>query len=285
MKEEQKGYIELILFSLFNGLVGVVVKLTHNINATSIVFFRAVIASVSLFIFMMFVKKLRELRFQDPLNTILVGAFQGFSILLYFLALQKTSVSNALFLIYTAPIFSVFLARIFLKEHIERKTLIGLLFSIVGIVCILDPKAFTLDSSKNIGNLFALGSGFLYAAMALIAKPLLKKVSGYYTVFWQYVVISMLFLFLLRGSPMSEFGMNWWQLSVIGTVCTAIAFTLFMEGVKKVKAQKIFIITSLEPLVGTLAALFILQEIPTLLTIIGAVLIFTGVYFVTLHKR
>ena len=86
-------------------------------------------------------------------------------------------------MLYTAPIFSVVLAKYFLKEKIEKKTLWGLFLAVVGIAFILDPRTFSFSSRETIGNLLGLCSGFSYAMMALIAKPVLKKVSGYYVAF------------------------------------------------------------------------------------------------------
>ena len=70
----------------------------------------------------------------------------------------------------------------------------------------------------------------------------------------------------------------------MGVLCTGIAFVLFMEGLKRVKAQKVLIVATVEPLAGTLAALLVLKEVPSFLTIIGAVLIIYGVYRVTRLK-
>ena len=277
--------MELILFSLLNGPVGVVVKLTHGLNPYAIVFSRAVIASVFLLGFMTIRKRMKEVVLHDPPMTIAVGVFQGISILLFFLALQKISVSNAVFLVYTAPIFSVILARLFLKETIDKTTIPGVILSVIGILFILDPRTLSINSASMIGNMLALGSGFLYAAMGMVAKPLTTKLSGYTLVFWQYLVISILFSPVLLHTPIQQFFFNWWQLFVIGIVSTGIAFVLFMEGVQKVKGQKVFIVTSLEPLVGTLAAAVMLKEIPSLFTVFGALLIFGGVYMVTTVQR
>ena len=154
----------------------------------------------------------------------------------------------------------------------------------LGIVFVLDPRTFSFDSSQTIGNIIAIGAGFFYAAMALTAKPIMKKVSGYYVAFWQYLTIAVMFLFFVNIKSVSIVYENWWQLAVIGIICTGIPFILFMEGVRKIKAQKIFIITALEPLAGTVLALLILGEVPRLFTIIGAALILYGVYRITFVK-
>ena len=284
MRNEQKGYLELIIYSLFAGIVGVFVKLVHHLDIYSIIFFRASIASIFILSVAFFIGRIKELYITSPFKTLLVGFFQGLSIFFYFTSILKTSVSNAIFLLYTAPIFSVIFAKIFFKEKIEKETLIGIAITLLGIFFILNPRTFSFNSKETLGNLMGLASGFFYSAMALTAKPLMKKSLGYCIVFWQYFIISIIFAFFIKTDSIKAIIENWWQLLTIGILCTGIAFLLFMEGVRKIKAQKIFIITTLEPLSGTIFALFFLKETLSVMTIIGAVLILYGVYRIATGK-
>lgn len=281
MGKKYTGYAELITYSILSGTVGIFVKLTQNLNIFSIIFLRACIATIFIFIVIFLIKKFKELSIIHPWKTLSVGIFQGLSILLYFEAILRTSISNAVLLLYTAPIFSAVLAKYFLKEKIKKNTIIGILIVITGIILILQPGTFTFKLNETIGNLMGLGAGFFYAAMALTAKPIMKDKSGYYVTFWQYLIMTLMFGLFIDIRSTSVLFENWWQLSIIGIVCTGIAFILFMEGIKKVKVQKIFIITALEPLTGILLGSILLKEIPSFLTIIGAGLILFGVYKTT----
>jgi drug/metabolite transporter (DMT)-like permease len=281
MKPVQKGYLQLILYSLISGLVGVLVKLMKNLDAYSIVFLRAFVAAIFIFAIMIIRKKTKELTLIDPLKTLFVGVFEGLSIVLYFLAVLYTNVSNALFLVYTAPIFSVIFAKIFLREKIEKKTIIGIFVAFLGVVILLDPRTFSFSSKETLGMIMALFSGIFYAAQATVAKPLQEKVNGYYTTFWQYVVIGLMFVLFFRPASASAVAQNWLQLLILGILCSGISTVIFMEGIKKVQAQKIFIITSLEPVAGTIFAAIFLKEIPSIFTLIGAALILYGIYTVT----
>ena len=285
MEKEQKGYLELILYSLFAGVVGVFVKLVKHLDVYSVIFFRAFIASVFIFLVIFFRKQIKELSITSPFKTLMIGIFQGLSIFLYFKSILTTSISNAVFLLYTAPIFSVILAKLFLKEKIEKETLIVIFITLLGVAFILDPRKFAFSSKETLGNIMGLASGFFYSAMALTAKPLMKKVSRYNIVFWQYLVVSIIFVFFLKIDSGGAIIENWWQLLTIGILCTGIAFILFMGGVGKVKAQKIFIITALEPLAGTVFAIILLKEVPQPMTLVGAILILYGVYKITAKKK
>lgn len=279
--DERKGYVQLIFYSILAGSVGVFVRLTENMGAFSIVFFRASIATVFIFLAIISLKKLKEIKLTDPFNTLLIGIFQGLAIFLYFGALLRTDVSNAVFLMYTAPVFSVIMARLLLKEKIEKETLVEIFITMLGVLLIMNPGTFSFQSTEAVGNIMALASGFFYATMAVISKPVLKKKSGYYVAFWQYLIISFMFTVFLDFGSFSAASNNWWQLGLIGVVSTGAAFILFMKGVKKVQAQKIFIVTSLEPLTGTVLAVIVLSEVPTFLTVVGGAFILYGVYRVT----
>jgi drug/metabolite transporter (DMT)-like permease len=154
-------------------------------------------------------------------------------------------------------------------------------FALLGVLFIVEPQTLSLDSHHALGNLMALGAGLSLAAMTIVAKPLSRKVSGYYIVFWQYVVIAAVILPFMRMPSPSVLLMNWWQLGGLGIICTGVAFLWYMRGVGSVPAQHVLIVASLEPLVGTAVAGLVLREGFSYLTLIGAVFIMMGAYGVT----
>ena len=256
----------------------------ENIDATSITFIRSIIAVSVISLIVLSKNKFKELKLVHPWKTLFVGLFQGLSILLYFLALKNTTVANATFLIYTAPIFSLIFAKLFLKEKIQKESIIGVILAVMGVLFLLDPRTLDFNSAATIGSVFALVSGMLYSAMAITAKPISKEKSGYYLAFWQYLVITLAFIPFISFSTTAVMS-NLYPLLYIGIFGTGIAFILFMTGVKLVPGQKVFIVTSLEPLVAMIMAILILSEIPTAFTLIGGLFILSGVYIITKHRK
>ncbi len=272
------GYMSLVYYSLFNGFVGVFIKMAHGLDILSIVFFRALIAAVFVGLVCLALRQGAALRPRHLRATLLVGALQGVMIALIMGAMQLTTVSNALFLLYTAPVFTVLLARTFLKERISPTTWAGIGVAMLGIVLIVDPAGLSLASADTLGNLMALGAGLALAAMTVAAKPLTRKVSGFYIVFWQYLVIALLALPFVRPGTLDTALSNWWQLGGLGVICTGVAFLWYMRGVRSVPAQHVLVVASLEPLVGTLIAGLILHEALSYLTAAGALCIMAGAY-------
>lgn len=274
-KKESNGLFLLGLFSFVTAFVGIFVKLINGMDVYQIIFIRASLALAFIFFITKTKGKISELRIEKPLLTLFIGIFEGISILAFFLAINLSSVTNAIFLAYSAPIWSVFFSYFFLGEKIEKKTIISVIIAIIGILFIVDPRK--LEFNLQLGNIFALLSGFFYAAMAILAKPMLEKKSGYYVAFWQYFVISVIFGIISRFNLAGAFD-NVPALIGLGIFATGLSAILFMEGIRKVKGQEIFVITSIEPVFASILAFIILGEKISVLGYLGAALILIGIY-------
>jgi drug/metabolite transporter (DMT)-like permease len=75
----------------------------------------------------------------------------------------------------------------------------------------------------------------------------------------------------------------------LGVVCTALAHTLFIASLRSLTAQSASLVASLEPVWGIVFGIVLLQELPTVRTLLGGVLIIGAVLlpamlaFVTPH--
>lgn len=283
MKKSQ-GILLLIIFSIFTGLGGYFVKLTIGINPQQILFFRALLASIFIFTIAVIQGNLKELKFRFPANTIIMAIVEGLSIFFFYAALERTTVTNAILLTYTAPIFSVILSAIFLHEKIERKTLGGIFLSLTGVLIISNPSDLKLGSDQMIGSLFALLGGFFYAAMAISSKSLTAKTKPIYSAFWQYFIIMILTFFFAIGTPLQAFTNNLFPLLYLGWIAGGLAFILYMKGIDQVKGQNIQIITMLEVLVASLSGVILLHEPLSFPIVCGGILILGGVIVVSVKR-
>lgn len=279
------GVLLLASFSLLTGLGGYFVKITHGINSQQILFFRAVLACIFIFAVAVFTKRSQELKFRFPIGTILMGVVEGLSIYFYYLALEKTTIANTTLLVYTAPIFSIIFSKIFLKEKIEKKTILGILASFIGVIIVSDPAKFSIDQKQMYGSIFALLGGFFYSAMAISSKSLTEKTTPLYSAFWQYFVIMVLSAIFVLPTPPQVFTSNLVPLLYLGLVAGGFAFLLYMEGIKRVKGQIIQVITMLEILVASLSGFFLLREPITPNTLLGGAFILSGIFVVSLKNK
>lgn len=278
----ENGVLSLIFFSFLTGFGSFFVKIIHGLNSQQILFYRAILASFFLFVVALFSKRLKELAFRFPKTTIIMALTEGLSIYFYYLALEKTTIANAILLVYTAPIFSVILSSIFLHEKIERKTIIAIIFSFFGVLIIINPSQIKFASQYFYGSLFALLGGFFYSAMAISSKALTHKTTPLYAAFWQYFIIIILSFVFALPINLTLVKNNLIPLLYLGWLAGGLAFLLYMHGIKKVKGQIIQVITVLEILVGILSGVMFLGENLNIQTIIGGMFILLGIFIVTL---
>lgn len=80
-------------------------------------------------------------------------------------------------------------------------------------------------------------------------------------------------------------GMDIGGLLLYGIVCTAIAHSMFIEGLKHVRVQTAGIISGLESVYGIIAAVILLHEIPSGKELIGGAIILGVVFYNTIKSE
>lgn len=279
-----KGVLYLLLFSLLTGMGGYFVKLTSGIGSEQILFARGVLACIFLMGVALFSGKLKELKLRYPLGTLLMGLVEGLSIYFYYRALETTTITNTTLLVYTAPIFSVILSALFLKEKVDKKTVWGIIISFFGVVIVSDPSRFSLSQEHMWGSIYALLGGFFYSAMAISSKSVTEKTTALYAAFWQYLVIVVLSAWFALPIASSQITQNAPSLLYLGWAAGGLAFLLYMKGISLVKGQIIQVITMLEIVVASLSGILLLGEQLNIQTIMGGACILAGIFVVSSKK-
>ena len=72
---------------------------------------------------------------------------------------------------------------------------------------------------------------------------------------------------------------------LLGVVFTAVAHSLFISGLKNIKAKNAGIIALLEPVYGIIVAAFILKEYPSFRLLGGGMIILFAAFYVTFFGR
>jgi len=211
----------------------------------------------------------------NPYKIYLLLLFLGFILSVhwvsFFQSIQVSSVAVGLLSYSTFPVFTTFLEPIFFKERLVKTNVLFSFLCLFGVFLII-PN-FTIDNTTFRGVLWGLLSGFTFAILAIFNRKLTQRLSPLTIAFYQ-DFFAMIFLFpfyfLLRPSLSNQ---SIVLLIILGTVCTAGSHTLFIKGLRRIKAQTASIISSLEPVYGILFASLFLHEIPSLRTVSGGILI------------
>lgn len=267
----------VFLFGLA-GLFGKWLALSPFIIVLGRVFF----ASLALSLFFLFSKQ--SLRVSPTKNYsifILLGFILAVHWAAFFQSIQISTVAVGLLSYSSFPVFTAFLEPLFFREKIEMPTILFAFLCIAGIFLII-PR-FELSNSVYQGVLWGLLAGFTFSILTILNRKLSLRYSSLLITFYQdfFATLFLLpFFFILR--PHLGTG-DVILLLVLGLFCTALSHSLFIKGMRRIKAQTAAIISSLEPVYGIIMALFLLNEIPTLRTVLGGVVILGTVFAVTLR--
>nr|WP_294851015.1 DMT family transporter [uncultured Sphingomonas sp.] len=115
--------------------------------------------------------------------------------LLFFWGLGRTPMAQAIALTFIAPLLSLFLAAIFLKEQIGPRTIIGSVAAFGGVILILAGQArMNLGPDALLGSLAILGSAVCYAVNIVLMRAQSMKAKPPEIAFFQNGTIAILMI-------------------------------------------------------------------------------------------
>ena len=201
----------------------------------------------------------------------------------FFQSIQVSTVAIGLLSFSCYPILTAFFEPLFFKERLIKINIFFAFLCLLGIFLII-PR-FQLENSTYRGVLWGILSGILFAVLTLFNRKLSQEYSSLVIAFFQDFFAALLlipFLFILSFRPAIK---DIILLGLLGVFCTAGAHTLFIKGMKHIKAQTASIIHSLEPVYGIILAYFLLQERPSLRTIVGGIIVLAAAVAATLSSK
>ncbi|MBK5247197.1 MAG: EamA family transporter, partial [Peptostreptococcaceae bacterium] len=207
----------------------------------------------------------------------------------YFEAITLTSMSIAVSLLYTAPVFVMIFSVFLFKEAVTKRKVIAIASSFLG--CILVSGALMGTSQLTaLGFIFGIGAGLCYALYSVFSRFALNK--GYHP----FTITAYTFVFTSIGGAFftdfsiveqvylqhkSEVFLNYFVLSV---VITFIPYILYTIGLVYIENSKAAVMVSVEPAIATLLGFLIFSEIPSFLNFIGMILIISAVVILNIRR-
>jgi drug/metabolite transporter (DMT)-like permease len=221
---------------------------------------------------------------------LLMGVLDALTMLLYFFAVRSTGVAIGTFLLFMQPVWVALLAPRLLKVPTERVVFWALAIAVSGLAVILAPSfAGGGVHLSAIGITAGLLAGLGYTGFQLLVKGLTREVPSVSIVTFESCADALILLPLALwqsvGSGYSLTGRDLIAVLVLGVVCTAVAYTMWVEGMARVKVQHSSILGFLTPVAAPVYALVLLGQEISLWTVVGGVLILAAGILVVLYGR
>ena len=284
MNAKTKSLIEIHIAVFLFGFSSIFGKVINQLPVT-IVFGRVAFAAITLGVILLYFKDSFKLKSQkDYYSLAILGFIFAIHWITFFQSIKVSNIAIAVITFSTFPIFVTFMEPYVFNEKIRKVDIVISLITFIGILFVV-PE-FNLANSSTQGALWGIAAGFTCAILTIYSKKSVEKYSGILVSFYQCTtaaVILLPFVFQLRPTLQKS---DILLLGLLGVIFTALSHTLFIKGVKHIKAQLASIIVSLEPIYGITFAAILLKEIPTGRTLIGGIIILGSIlYASSIHTK
>ncbi|PIB37558.1 hypothetical protein BFP72_13535 [Reichenbachiella sp. 5M10] len=207
------------------------------------------------------------------------GLLLGGHWVMYFYALQYTSVAIGMLSLFTYPVLTALLEPWMLGyRHKWSEVLIALL-AFSGVFFLV-PE-YSLGNNITVGISFGVGSALLYSLRNIMLKKNITEHSGMTLMYYQLLILSLVMAPVVLigdwGSNVVAIAGQWQPLLVLGLATTAIGHTLFVMSFRYFSITTISVISSLTPLCGIIIGFFVLSEVPESKVLIGGAIILASV--------
>ena len=298
------GAVAMLLASTGMGLVGTLSRhATAGLNEADrpvigsfLAFGRMTVAMIGFIVIVLMTRKLDLFR-RTRLSTAVVmgGVSIGLSLGCYITSTLMTSLVNAVFLIYTGPMFCTILARIFRKERISvlggiflSLVFVGMLLTI-GVIDVKDGAlVFGLDLSastpefprKSLGDLFGLLSGVFYGLALFFygyRKDVDSAVRGVWNFFWASFATLVMSIIMRPWHGVASFTTtNWIWAAALFIVCGLFALGFLIVAGRNLPAVEYSTISYWECPVVIVLGLLVWHEPLSPAGVVGGLLVIGG---------
>lgn len=262
IKSRTKGRLLVMGTAMLWGLSGVCTK-SIAWGSLSIVCISSIIS-----FFMMAISK-KSIRLHVTKENLIGGLMLGLTNILAISAIKLTTAGTAIVLQYVSPIL-VFLYEIIFhhkKPKMWEVILTGLAFS--GIVM---SFADSMDMTRLLGNIIALGSGFTVSAYVIIMNGN-NSDSADCTALGNLQAFIITLSFMLTDSKLTFDRTNIIWVLIFSVVQCGLANILFAKGCKLVSSIECSLLLTLEPILNPIYVFFVTGERMGKLAIVGAVVV------------
>lgn len=290
MQSDIKHHAVLHVIIFIWGFTAILGKLI-SVEAFALVWYRVIIAFVSLFVFLLFLKK--KWRITSLKNTYYIlgiGVIVALHWLFFYLAIKVSTASLAIICLSTATLHVAWLEPIVLKRKVLYSEFL------LGIIIVAGILLITAQSTAS-NDLLGIFYGLIAALMAAMfstfnAKMVQEETAASITLYEMFsatIVMSVL-LVLFGDMNVEAFAINWkdfWLLLFLGVICTSAAFLVTVEITKFLGAFTVSLSINMEPIYTLGLAAVILHEHRTLnwQFYLGATIIVMAVFINAIIKQ
>jgi len=197
---------------------------------------------------------------------------------LFSVANKLTTAANAIVLQFTAPVFTVLLAWVFLRQKPKGSDIAACFAVLAGIVCFfLD----SLSAGGMLGNAIALFTGLTYAGVFMMnTMPDSDPVSS--VIIGQFIGAVIGVPFLLRETDFSFQPIMY--AVILGVFQMGLGYLCFSNALKRTPPVTASLVSGIEPVLNPVWVALIYGEMISLLSVVGGIIVIGSIVIYSVYK-
>ena len=247
----------MVLILGFTGIFGKLISL----NTIELVWYRMLIAFVTLFTFLVFKKELTKIKKKDFFGLLFVGSLVAVHWFFFFESIKVSNVSVAVVCLSTASFFSAMIEPLFLKR--KPKLYEYILGIVVFVTLFLMLEA---ETKYTMGYVYGIIASFLGTLFTLYNAKYINRLEASKITMVEMLAGVIIFSILMLLNK--EIGINNLKIDIndfvylllLGTICTAAVFVWMVEIMKYISPYSLIMAINLEPIYSIVLALIIFSE-------------------------
>lgn len=282
-QNHKKSILHLHIAVMLFGLAGVVGQFVE-VPSVMVAMGRVICSSILLFVIAKVKQDSLKLDSKrDYFGIVATGVVLAIHWTTFFQSIQVSSVAIGTITFSTFPLFLTFLEPIVYREKLRLNSVISAVILLLG-VAITIPE-FSMENQVTLGVIWGMISSLTYAVITLANRYFSKKYEGRIVSFYEQGSAAVVLLPAIFLVPTVWRTQDIVGVVIVGCVCTAFAYSLYVSAQKKVKAQTAGIISGMETVYGIVYALLFLREIPTGRETLGGIVILGVALYTSLQNN
>ena len=272
--------------ALIWGVNFIVVKVgTQLMHALAFNGARVGIAAVSLVIIVVAAREQWPAR-RDVIALLLLGVLgNGLYQFLFIEGIARTRAGDASLVLAASPAFMAIIGSILGVEQVTRRKVLGIGASLFGMALVVfgsgKPDPAQHDVATLAGNMLVLASCLCWALYTVLLKPYTERVPGIplsaLTMVGGAIPLFAVSMPYIAATPWHALPVGGWgALAYSGLFALVLAYLFWYRGVRVLGPTRSAMYSNLQPVVALIVAWIALGEQPTLVQVVGAIAIMTG---------
>jgi drug/metabolite transporter, DME family len=281
----------ILLAATLWGTVGVTTQALYHLtgaNALSIGFFRLALATPALALgcFGLIGRRMFRVARRDLAIIALLGLMLALYQVCYFGAIALVGVAIAtLVTLCAAPVLVALISTLLTGERPARVVMVALMLAVAGVALIVGFQPGARQQTVNpAGVALALGSGLGYALVTLSGRAVATRYHPLQinAIAFAAGALALLPAAALTGLVVTYPPVGWALLLYLGLIPSALAYGLFLTGMRSTPATAASVLTLLEPLTATILATALFGERLGALGLVGGALLLGAILVLAL---